>query len=113
MLNSEKYKTAKERTIAFDVYCRKICTNEDGYCNHSECAFSWLDLDADEEKIENCPYCGRTCYALNDDGKYRVICHADMSCRYSSSLYTTEHEAIAHHNRVARAVMEAGKKEEQ
>lgn len=48
MKNSEKYKSAEERAIAFDVHCRKICTNESGYCNHAACAFAWLDLEAKE-----------------------------------------------------------------
>lgn len=115
MKNSEKFQTAEGRARAFSSYCDggaergafKRCLA--GRC--IECVLKWLDLEAEEEKIEDCPYCGGKCYAEDDDGRHRVFCHKDMSCRYSSGTYTTEHEAIAAHNHFAHSVMEAGKKE--
>ena len=121
MTNSERYKTAEERVRAFgkwhEKYCgmRGVCAKDD-VCAHT--VFHWLDMEAEEEKIENCPYCGGSCLVSNGAvgtysvfGKYRVFCEKNLSCMYSSGAYTTEHEAIDAHNRVARAVMDAGKKE--
>lgn len=114
MTNKEKYLTTAERASAFDMWCNngvdrdvfKRCLAD----RCTECVLRWLDMEAEEEKIENCPYCGGKCYLLNDgDGRYRVACHADLSCKYSSG-YTTRFEAVAKHNLVARAV--AGKQEE-
>lgn len=116
MTNAEKYWTAKERAKAFNVWCNGNECNRCVLCNigveleSSVCALYWLDLEAKEEKIENCPYCGNECRAEDDDGEHRVFCCADLSCRYSSGTYTTEHEAISAHNRFVRAAMETGKK---
>lgn len=108
MTNAEKFTTAEERAIAFDVYCRKICTNEDGYCNHAECAFSWLDREAEEDKPLPCPFCGCQCTPTVDDvEEWRVYCK--MPRCYRSSAFASKDAAIAAHNRVASAV--AGKKE--
>lgn len=116
MTNAEKFRTVKERYHAFrktfgtkceDCKCMPQCS-----CDLSECIIRWLDMEAEEEKIENCPYCGGSCLVSNGAvGKYRVFCEKNLSCMYSSGAYTTEHEAIAAHNRMARAVMEDENKE--
>lgn len=119
MLNIEKYTTADERARAFDKWCDARscdkCELRTIYltaATGSVCPIVWLDQEAEEEKIEDCPYCGGSCLVSNGAvGKYRVFCEKNLSCMYSSGAYVTEHEAIAAHNRVARAVMEAGKKE--
>ena len=110
MTNAEKYKTAEERARAFDKFCIEHICNKcqlEVACRHTRGQFTWLDLEAEEEKIEDCPYCGCECCAEDDDGKHRVFCRADLSCRYSSGTYTTEHEAIAAHNLFARAAVNA------
>ena len=63
MLNQDKYKTPEERDNAFNKWCFnrdcKSCNlkahNIDG---DAGCRFYWLDLEADEEKPEPCPFCG-------------------------------------------------------
>lgn len=112
MTNSQKFKTADERARAFKEWCHK----QDVECNKcrlfsrsemSRCRFAWLDLEA-EEDILPCPFCGEECTATVMKNEWRVSCI--ISGCYRSSFFGTEAEAIAAHNRVARAVMEAKKK---
>lgn len=56
MTNETKYKTAKERTKAFDKFClakspdcRDCKLSSDDSCS---CRFAWLTLEAEEEKGE-------------------------------------------------------------
>lgn len=119
MLNSEKYKTAEERAKEFEIFCSEhICEecplNEiKPDCGDSRGQFAWLELEAGPGKIDDCPYCGSHCLTRRvSGGTWRVVCKKDISCMYSSGLYKTEHDAIFAHNRVARSVMAADKKEE-
>ena len=127
MTNAEKFKTAEERARAFgkwhEEYCgmRGVCAKDD-VCAHT--VFHWLDLEAEEE-IEDCPYCGRRCVAV-DGSKIRPDRHGVRpysyvkceSCGYES-IATNDYDKsgikdiIDAHNRVARAVMEVGKKKEE
>ena len=114
MLNQDKYKTAEERVSEFQRFCnkQKWCTkcaavNNEG--TRSSCAFHWLALEADEEKPENCPFCGGETHInlvghlMADVVHYWVDC-ISPECMYRSAHYTDKDTAIAAHNRVARAV---------
>lgn len=110
MTNAEKYKTAEERARAFESTCFK--TRQMKQCEDAlsctECKFAWLDQETDAEKPLPCPFCGdevETAETLV--GKKGFSC----SCGYTSKAEFGWDAAIAAHNRVARAVMEAGKKE--
>lgn len=63
MTNAEKFKSAKERTEAFDVFCDNDgCVKCPCYNDRSDrilCTFSWLDLKY-KEKLKSCPFCGGT-----------------------------------------------------
>lgn len=69
MTNGEKFKTVKERTMAFRRFCTgKICKGIEANCIfsdkihdkfHHKCEFAWLDLEFTEEP-KPCPFCGHT-----------------------------------------------------
>lgn len=108
MTNGEKFKTAEERNEAFRSFCTlskracNACLLSEHSSNRIECAYTWLDLEAKEEKPMPCPFCGGEC--VNDDtGGYvsRLIC---KECGYRTSTYKTDKYAIAAHNRVCKAV---------
>lgn len=113
MLNQDKFKTAEERIRAFYDWCIDIRVG--GECHacklskiasHWVCFAYWLALEADEETPENCPFCGDECYA--DDGATpRVVCINKDSCCYQGAIAKNKADAIAAHNRVARAVRAA------
>lgn len=110
MKNGEKYKTAEERVKAFGKWCHST-SRSDCYKfeNCETCAFSWLDMEAGEEKSMPCPFCG------NINSLHVVVdCqnHAQIrcTCGYHGAWYDDNETAIEEHNRVARAVMEADKK---
>ena len=68
----------------------------------------WLNLEAEEEKSEDCPFCGGETEVVGT-GEYQVVC---VKCMYASAMRADRDLCISDHNRVARAVMDAGKKEE-
>lgn len=114
MTNEQKYKTPDERIKAFDDFCK----GQGDRCNHceiarkrlsisrrSECVVYWLALEAEDEKPEQCPFCGGTTEVTKDEqGYYGVSC---IHCDYTSERYEQYIYAIAAHNRVARAVSAA------
>ena len=113
--NEMIYKTAEERVRAFVAYCnnKKECDHDSVRrdCPKLKCMMEWLALEADEEKPENCPFCGGETH--NNLGHlkagvvhYWVDC-ISPDCMYRSAHYTDEADAIAAHNRVARAVRAA------
>ena len=110
MKNIEKYRTAKERYTAF---CRFDCGCADckfgSECSRciSECALRWLDLEAEEEPILPCPYCGGNVVKSepNSDGRIRLYCQT-LGCGYRAAFGLPD-EAIAKHNFLSRAAMEA------
>lgn len=52
MLNSEKFKSAEERRVAYEDYCEKCGENHMALMDE----FGWLELEYKEEKP--CPFCG-------------------------------------------------------
>ena len=121
MTNAEKYLTADERAKAFSLYCNgqdiSRCPDDRRIaCVHRcvECALRWLDMEAKEEKPLPCPFCGSNTVVTS----YVTVRHVDnhlvecTNCQYRSEEKFDRDCAIAAHNRVARAVMEAEKKEE-
>ena len=52
MLNSEKFKSAEERRVAYEDYCEKCGENHMALTDE----FGWLELEYKEEKP--CPFCG-------------------------------------------------------
>lgn len=117
MKNSEKFQTAEERGQAFDEYCNsRICNDCPAWDrdDSGNCRFAWLDLDAEEEeKPLPCPFCGFNTVVTSHDtvrhaNDYCIEC---TNCNYRSEEKYQRDSAIADHNRVARAVIEAAKKE--
>lgn len=112
MLNSEKYKTAEERAVAFEEWCE---SNHElrgtGSCvrasNCHACHFEWLGLEADEPLP--CPFCGGECRPVkNKDEQYVVACDC---CCYTSQDFASSRYAVYIHNLVARAVKAVKKSE--
>lgn len=101
MRNFEKYKTAEEREKAHYKYCCKQPRESCDIKNCRECSFAWLDLEAEEEKPMNCPFCGGEIYLAHDSyGQAYVGC---KNCRYTySNDGKSDDEIIADHNRVAK-----------
>ena len=119
--NEQKYKTAEERVKAFGEFCKNEFCNQ---CNHLDCKLhkqgsailhcydGWLALEAEEEKPENCPFCGKNFVSVINHkahpNKCAVECYnREDDCCYRGPFKSTEAEAIAAHNRVARAVRAA------
>lgn len=112
MTNEQKHKTPDERVKAFNEWCFNRDCNSCKLKAHNfdggdGCRFYWLALEADEDKLEPCPFCGGTTEVITDEqGYYGVSC---IHCDYTSERYEQSIYAIAAHNRVYRAV-EAVKK---
>lgn len=113
MTNSEKFKTAEERARAFEKYCALLTCKQCEVCrkklNHSvyTCLAFWLDLEAEEEKPLPRPFCGNDVRPYDFDG----ITYA-CECGYRSQVKSLIGEAIAAHNRLARSLIDAMKREE-
>ena len=113
MTNGEKFKTAKERMEAFKYFCEqhKLMGCRDCPCWQVgknwglKCTFLWLDLEAEEEKPDNCPFCGTPTKAefrhWEGENKFSVMCDF---CGYTSGYSTEKQEAIARHNELCRKV---------
>ena len=106
MTNGEKYKTSKERRLAFGQFCKSHRECEKcpivGSSNESPwgCMFTWLEMEAREEFLR-CPFCGGKASAievLNYDAT-AVRCNG---CHASSGNYDTKEDAIAAWNRRAK-----------
>lgn len=79
MTNGEKYVTPEQRAKAFKKWCEekqktaigKVAKHECSDCPldmHTPCCFFfWLDLEAEEDKILPCPFCGSKC-EVSEDG---------------------------------------------
>lgn len=109
MINGEKYKTAKERDVAWLDYCAKFevcegCPLLDRQDNgDGKCQFLWLELDAEEEKPMPCPFCEMNTVEFVHSKTGRVL--SCSFCGYSTGdSCNTDAEAIAAHNRVCKAV---------
>ncbi len=128
MKNFEKYKTVRERAWMFDRFCEKrldkvaACAKCELQMTHydartgSVCPIAWLELEAEEEKPLPCPFCGGKALVncgrlLESEGiNYWVDC-VNPDCMYRSANHTNSEEAIAAHNRLAKAAMDAKKGE--
>lgn len=115
MTNEDKYKTAKERTEAFLNYCEPhmMCCDCELYqvrerttLGRSMCVCTWLELEAEDEKTLPCPFCGDDVKMLKA-ANHRFLQCQNCNCTYSSGGAFTESQAIAAHNRVAKAVKES------
>lgn len=104
MTNGEKFKTIKERTIAFRKFCtNKICKGIDANCIfsdkihdkfHHKCEFAWLDLEYKEELLP-CPFCWGEAILYKSGIPY-IRCN---TCGTQTTAYQTPDEAIAAWNR--------------
>lgn len=115
MKNGEKYKTAAAREKAFLAFCNlQPC----GLCRlgvgapppvSARCSFRWLDLEAGPEKTAPCPFCGGRVAESRPDGYGRI----QLACETPDCGYRTAfglpHDAVAAHNSVAWAVLDAKK----
>jgi len=106
--NSEVYKTAHERAVAFDKFCKR--DYDDFNCDSCkfypfkkriECWLSWLDLEAEDEKPLPCPFCGAEVEFDHNCNVFNCT-----SCNYMSSGPLMNESAIAAHNRVAKKCRE-------
>lgn len=124
MTNSEKYKTAEEREEERERAHKAWCTNDNKEkkfrCPNVGCigcAFRWLDLEAEEaeeaeeEKPLPCIYCGNDMMQFHDEYGYGLLC-ATTQCGATTYRFNNPEQAVKEYNKIARAVMEYGKKEE-
>lgn len=100
MTNEEKYKTPQERDTAFEIFCNGHCCDDKCPCHHEKdvnCSFLWLSLEAEEEKIIPCPFCGGESVAYYDEDLmgHIVFC---LECKTRSGLCKTKANAIAKWN---------------
>ena len=105
MNNEQKYKTAEERVMAF-LTQREVSSIATVIANEFA---HWLALEAEEEKPEPCPFCGGECRTVVNQYEDHVV--GCDNCCYCSREFNSDSEAIAAHNRVARAVMAAKESE--
>ena len=102
MTNEQKFTNAEERNAAYRAYITDFTKPIIGQ-------FEWLALEAEEEKPEPCPFCGGECRTVVNQYEDHVV--GCDNCCYCSREFNSDSEAIAAHNRVARAVMAAGESE--
>ena len=117
--NEQKYKTAEERVKAFGEFCDNneckegcaaLCNRDPDKIMSCDCMAYWLALEA-EEKPDPCPFCGGDCRIETGFNYDNVV--SCTKCDYTSggTHKDTESNAIAAHNRVARAVRAARESE--
>ena len=98
MTNEQKFTNAEERNAAYRAYITDFTKPIIGQ-------FEWLALEAEEEKPEPCFFCGGECRTVVNQYEDHVV--GCDNCCYCSREFNSDSEAIAAHNRVARAVMAA------
>ena len=107
MTNAEKYKSAKERSHAFKIFCNSHrkglswipnCANCEFKDADDKCPFLWLELEAPAEKPLPCPFCGGTAI-LYATGIPYVRC---SNCGTQTTAYKTPEGAVAAWNRRAK-----------
>ena len=108
MTNAEKFTTAEEREIAFNKWCKTQQHDCPRGSKCLRCMFHWLDLEAEDEKQLPCPFCGGTDLVMQDVGGFEIAC---QGCGFHTPSYMVLEKLISEYQRVARAVMAAGKKE--
>lgn len=119
MTNAEKYKTAEERGSAFREFCHHGCAG----CGLSrvsfklsDCPMLWLELKAEEDEPLPCPFCGGEVVVgyttnIHKEDFRQVWCKDIERCGYYCEKRKYADEAIAAHNRVAKAVIAAKESE--
>lgn len=114
MLNQDKFKTADERVKAFDEWCKRTTSKKPCMYVKTQkcmnCFAHWLALEAEDEKPENCPFCGESVSIGNISGTDAIEVRCER-CGYHSCEGQDVADAIAAHNRVARAVRVARESE--
>lgn len=113
MKNCEKYKTVKERSDAYDEYCRKHSAE---WFYIPSYAFTWLDSEAEEDAVDEvkplpCPFCGGNTgtnlgQLLSGEVNHWVDC-LNPKCMYRSANRASKEDAIAAHNRICKTAVEA------
>jgi Lar family restriction alleviation protein len=106
MTNAEKFKTAEERTEAFDEFCdNNECTRCPLFDTEEDrvlCAFSWLDLEYNEE-LKPCPFCGGEARIIDfEDDEYRYYQICCTKCKCKMDAHIGKHNAIDAWNRRAK-----------
>lgn len=115
MTNAEKYKTAEERARAWKEFCHKRhclpCPAYKMANGNLICNFAWLDLEAEEDTLMPCPFCGSKDVSIREsiNNFWFVECNV---CTAKSAQNVTKENAIATYNRVAKAVADAKKEVE-
>ena len=102
MTNEQKFTNAEERNAAYRAYITDFTKPIIGQ-------FEWLALEAEEEKPEPCFFCGGECRTVVNQYEDHVV--GCDNCCYCSREFNSDSEAIAAHNRVARALMAAKESE--
>ena len=84
MTNEEKYKTPEERQEAFETFCESQrhdnmpcskCCELRNYKGKASCEYLWLALEAEEEYLLPCPFCGYpNPYLYNNGERWLVDC---------------------------------------
>lgn len=96
MTNGEKFKTAKERHEAYDLYCES-CRSLNLAILHDK--FEWLELEY-KAVLKNCPFCGGEAI-IDKETPYmfpifRVKC---SDCEMKTEVHTYKQNAIDAWNR--------------
>ena len=107
MTNEEKYKSIHDRVIAFRRHCKDVgCTtcdlNPDKGRRHTmcvdRCILTWLALEAQEEKLLPCPFCGSANIKVMPTNISGYIVNCD-NCWAASRVEATKADAIVAWNR--------------
>jgi Lar family restriction alleviation protein len=100
MTNGEKFKTAEERSRAYQKYC----SSNGMECNKCplrkvssvvRCSFEWLNLEYKEE-LKPCPFCGGEAMERKSNKLYYVFC---KNCSVKTVDSITKDAAIEAWNR--------------
>lgn len=104
MTNEEKYKTPEGRNKAFRRFCDNHICNDECPCHkgNAHCNFLWLALEAEEEKLLSCPFCGGEAEVVRGHPMSNGSWVRCKKCNVLSMLYYTKAEAIAAWNRRAK-----------
>jgi Lar family restriction alleviation protein len=99
MTNGEKFKTAEERSEAYDLYCESM---RSCYLAITHNEFEWLELEY-TVALRRCPFCGgeaECSYHYTKNYKYAVV--RCKQCDAITKLCTAQNEAITAWNRRAK-----------
>lgn len=102
MTNREKFKTSKEMVAYYLGQAKAICELTSMY----RFAACFAIEPVDYEKPLPCPFCGRELDVSRAANTKSYGIHCD--CGYYAPWKRTKRDAIATHNRVAKAAKESG-----